>query len=57
MCKQVSSAGENGSVLSVGLSSEAKSLLRASLAVGSWMLDGGDVCPFSPDLSLLRTCW
>lgn len=57
MCKQVSSAGEKGSVLSVGLSSAAKSLLRASLAAGSWMLDGGDVCPFSPDLSLLRTRW
>lgn len=57
MCRQVSSAGEKGSMLSVGLTSTAKSLPRTSLAAGSWQLAGGDMCPFSPALSLLRTRW
>lgn len=57
MCKQVSSAGEKGSVLSVGLAKAAKSLARASLAAGSRMLARGDICPLSPVLSLPRACW
>lgn len=44
-------------MLSVGLTSTAKSLPRTSLAAGSWQPAGGDVCPFSPALSLLRTRW
>lgn len=57
MCKQVSSAGEKGSVLSVGLARVAKSLAGALLAAGSRMLARGDICPLSPALSLPRACW
>lgn len=57
MCKQVLSAGEKGSVLSVGLARAAKSLARASLAAGSWILARGDICPLSPVLSLPRARW
>lgn len=57
MCKQVSSAGEKGSVLSVGLAKAAKSLARASLAAASRMLARGDICPLSPVLSLPRARW
>lgn len=57
MCKQVSSAGEKGSMMSVGLARAAKSLARASLAAGSRKLARGDICPLSPVLSLPRARW
>lgn len=57
MCKQVSSAGEKGNVLSMGLARAAKSLARALLAAGLWMLAKGDICLLSPVLSLPRVCW
>lgn len=57
MCKQVSSAGEKGSELSVGLPRATNSLARVSLAVGSWMLAKGDIGLLSPVLSLPRVRW
>lgn len=57
MCKQVSSAGEKGSELSVGLLRATNSLARVSLAVESWMLARGDIGPHSPVLSLPRVRW